>query len=235
MDREFPQQERDAMPTEKLQTVVILSGGLDSTTLLYELLDAGHEVKALSFNYGQRHDRELEAAKTLARLTGVEHRTVDISGLSALFGANALTDLSVAVPHGEYTPVTIAVTMVPNRNMIMLSIAAGWAVSLKFPSIAFGAHAGTYTPYPDCQPPFVAAMNCATQLCDFHPITVLAPFVDWHKADIVRRGQALGVPFELTWSCYQGANLHCGKCSTCLDRRAAFAECGLIDPVPYQS
>ena len=218
MDREFSQQERDAMPTEKLQTVVILSGGLDSTTLLYELLDAGHEVKALSFNYGQRHDRELEAAKTLARLTGVEHRTVDISGLSALFGANALTDLSVAVPHGEYTPATIAVTMVPNRNMIMLSIAAG-----------------SYTPYPDCQPSFVAAMNCATQLCDFYPITVLAPFVDWHKAEIVRRGQALGVPFELTWSCYQGANLHCGKCSTCLDRRAAFAECGLIDPVPYQS
>lgn len=215
------------------KTVVILSGGLDSTTLLYHLRDAGHEVKALSIDYGQRHSKELDAAKRIAELNGVEHRIADISGLSAIFGRNALTDLSVNVPHGEYAPSTITVTTVPNRNMIMLAIATGWAISLRYNAVAFGAHAGAYTPYPDCQPRFAAAMNCATHVCDDAPIEIYAPFVQWDKGDIVKRGYDLGAPFELTWSCYEGGNVHCGKCSTCLDRLAAFAKCGFTDPVKY--
>ena len=116
------------------------------------------------------------------------------------------------------------VTVVPNRNMIMLSIATGWAISLGYNSVAFGAHSGEYTPYRDCQPAFAAALNAATHVCDEKPIEVLAPFVRWSKSDIVRRGTKLGVPFELTWSCYEGGDNPCGRCSTCLDREKAFAQ-----------
>lgn len=193
----------------------------------------GHAVKALSVNYGQRHWRELEAAKRVCEMTDVVHRDVDLSGLAHIFGTNALTDYSVDVPHGEYSTTTMGVTTVPNRNMILLSIAAGWAIANKFDSVAFGAHAGEYTPYPDCQPRFAAAMNSATHVCDDVEIEVLAPFIRWNKSDIVNRGHKLGVPFESTWSCYQGGSTHCGECSTCLDRKKAFEANGLIDPVAY--
>jgi len=144
------------------KTVVVFSGGLDSTTLLYHLIDLGHEVKAISFDYGQRHRKELDSAARIANLLRVDHRIVNVSGLAAIFGSNALTDQSVDVPHGEYAPENMQVTVVPNRNMIMLSIAVGWAISLDYDSVAFGAHSGEYTPYPDCQPQFAAAMNAAT-------------------------------------------------------------------------
>lgn len=216
------------------QTVVVLSGGLDSTTLLYHLLHEGHALKALSIQYGQRHSRELESARQICRLTSIEHRVVDLSGLSSVFGHNALTDASINVPHGEYDTSNMAVTAVPNRNMILLSIAIGWAIALQYDSVAFGAHSGEYTPYADCQPEFAAAMNSAARVCDRKPIELLAPFVHWDKAAIVKRGHDLGVPFELTWSCYEGGNLHCGQCSTCLDRQKAFRKNTLVDPVKYR-
>ena len=178
------------------KTVVILSGGLDSTTLLYHLLDLGHDVSALTFNYGQRHSKEITAAKEIASLKSIRHRVVDVSGLSEIFGQNALTDISVDVPHGEYSEETIPVTTVPNRNMIMLSIAAGWAIALGYDSVAFGAHSGEYTPYPDCQPQFATAMDAATRVCDKNPIEVIAPFVRTTKTGIVRRGMELAVPFD---------------------------------------
>lgn len=203
------------------KTVVVFSGGMDSTTLLYHLLDLGHEVKAISFDYGQRHRKELDAAVKIARLGKIDHRIVDLSGLKTVFGANALTDNSVDVPHGEYSSETMQVTEVPNRNMIMLSIAAGWAISLGYDSVAFGAHSGEYTPYTDCQPEFAAAVNSAIQICHSHPVEVLAPFVHWSKRKIAERAKGIGVPIELTWSCYQGGDVECGQCSTCLDRAQA--------------
>jgi len=206
----------------KRKTVVVFSGGLDSTTLLYHLIALGHEVKAISFDYGQRHRKELDAASTIAKLLEIHHRIVNVSGLAEIFGSNALTDDSVEVPHGAYTPETMQVTVVPNRNMIMLAIATGWAIAGGYDSVAFGAHSGEYTPYPDCQPAFVAAINSATHVCDNIPIEVLAPFVRWSKGDIARRGMELHVPFDLTWSCYEGAEIPCGKCSTCVDREKAF-------------
>lgn len=129
---------------------------------------------------------------------------------------------STPVPYGAYSPETMQVTIVPNRNMIMIAIATGWAIALGFDSVAFGAHAGEYTPYPDCQPAFAEAINSTTRVCDYSPIEVLAPFVTWTKADIVRRGLELRVNFDLTWSCYEGGSNHCGICSTCLDRLYAF-------------
>jgi len=204
------------------KTVVVFSGGLDSTTLLYHLIALGHDVKAISFDYGQRHRKELDAARKIAKHLSIEHRIVDVSGLASIFGSNALTNQDTNVPHGEYSPETMQVTIVPNRNMIMISIATGWAITSCYDSVAFGAHSGEYTPYPDCQPAFAAAVNAATHACDSNPIEVLAPFVRWSKGDIVIRGKDLGVPFEMTWSCYEGGAEPCGKCSTCLDRIMAF-------------
>ena len=204
------------------KTVVVFSGGLDSTTLLYHLVDLGHDVKAISFDYGQRHRKELDAARQIAEQIQIDHRIVNVAGLAGIFGTNALTDHDVNVPHGEYSPVTMQVTVVPNRNMIMISIATGWAIALGYDSVAFGAHSGEYTPYADCQPAFAAAINAATRVCDEMPFEVLAPFVRWSKGDIVRRGNQLGVPFDITWSCYQGGEEPCGNCSTCLDRIEAF-------------
>ena len=206
------------------KTVVIFSGGLDSTTLLYHLIALGHQVKAISFDYGQRHRKELDAARAIAGLLSIEHRIVNVSGLAEIFGSNALTDHKKSVPHGEYSQETMQITVVPNRNMIMISIATGWAIATGYDSVAFGAHSGEYTPYPDCQPAFAIAINSATQVCDYSPIEVLAPFVNWSKADIVRRGIDLRVNFELTWSCYEGGTKPCGRCSTCLDRHYAFKQ-----------
>lgn len=203
------------------KTVVVFSGGMDSTTLLYHLLDLGHEVKAISFDYGQRHRKELDAATEIAKRLKLNHRIVNVSGLAEIFGANALTDQDISVPHGEYSPETMQITVVPNRNMIMLSIATGWAISLGYDSVAFGAHSGEYTPYPDCQPTFAAAINAATHVCDEVAIETLSPFIRWSKGDIARRGTELSVPFELTWSCYEGSDQSCGKCSTCIDREVA--------------
>jgi 7-cyano-7-deazaguanine synthase len=216
------------------RAIAIYSGGLDSTTLLYHLRDAGYEVKALSVNYGQRHcDQELNAAESICRHLGVERKILDLTSLVAFFGHNSLTDALVAVPEGPYSQTTIRLTTVPNRNMILLSVGIAWAASLSFDAVAFGAHSGPRTNYPDCSPSFADAMDHAAHKCDDQKIAVLAPFVTWDKGDIVLRGAELGVPFALTWSCYKGGLKHCGQCGTCIDRREAFQKCGLADPVPY--
>lgn len=216
------------------RTIVVFSGGLDSTTLLYHQRAVGDEVRALSVDYGQRHrTAELAAAGAIAETLGVEHRVLDLRGLVDFFGPNSLTDASVAVPDGAYAPDTMALTVVPNRNMILLAVALAWAASSGADAVAFGAHGGAYTPYPDCQPAFAAAVHAAARVCDARPLAVLAPFVAWSKADIVRRAVALNVPLARTWSCYAGGAVHCGRCGTCLDRRAAFADAGLPDPTEY--
>jgi 7-cyano-7-deazaguanine synthase len=218
------------------KAVVVFSGGLDSTTLLYHLRAEGWEAKALSVNYGQRHlRRESASAARICDRLGVERREVDLTAIIGFLGRNSLSDHSVAVPEGRYEQKSMQVTTVPNRNMVLLSVGIAWAVSLKFDAVGFGAHAGRYIPYPDCQPAFAEAMDRAARLCDWQEVRVLAPFVSWQKGDIVRRGAELGVPFELTWSCYNGGERHCGRCGTCIDRKEAFANCGVPDPTQYEA
>lgn len=217
------------------RTVVVFSGGLDSTTLLYHLKEAGHELAALTVDYGQRHRKELECALSICRDLDVSLTTLNLAGVSPIFGQNSLSDSSVEVPEGTYEPETMQQTTVPNRNMILLSLAIGWAISNNYQAVAFGAHSGEYTPYPDCRPEFAQAMDNVAQLCDWQPIRVLSPFVDWSKADIVRRGAELEVPFAATWSCYVGSQTHCGRCGTCLDRQHAFKTSGIADPTTYQA
>jgi 7-cyano-7-deazaguanine synthase len=215
-----------------MRVVLVYSGGLDSTVLLYHLLAEGHEVRALSVNYGQRHGQELQAARALAAGRGVEHRVVDLTALATLFPGLALTSREADVPRAEYSAESMAVTTVPNRNMVLLSVALAWAAHLRFGAAAFAAHAGSTT-YPDCRPEFAAALDRTARLCAWEPLQVLAPFVTWTKGDIVRRGAALGVPFERTWSCYVGGEKHCGRCGTCRERRQAFAHAGIADPTAY--
>lgn len=194
----------------------------------------GHTVRSLSVNYQQRHVREIAFARQVCRELDVEHQTIEIPGLAKILGENALTSHDAAVPTGVYQDQTIRATTVPNRNMILLSIAIGAAVAGNDHGVAFGAHAGIQTNYPDCGKPFADAMHQVAQVCDWKPIAVHAPFIDWTKDKIVRRAAELGVPFHLTWSCYNGRELHCGQCSTCMDRRHAFREAGVADPTQYE-
>ncbi len=217
------------------KTVVTFSGGLDSTTLLYFLRQEGHEVLALSVDYGQRHRVELEYAARLLEPLGIQHEIADLSAIASLIGGSSQTDDSVEVPLGHYAAENMKQTVVPNRNMIMLSVAAGWAISQKADFIAYAAHAGDHTIYPDCRSEFAEALGGAIELADWHQVKLLRPFVDKTKEDIARLAEELGVPLEMTWSCYQGGEKHCGACGTCIERREAFLLAGVSDPTDYDN
>lgn len=215
-----------------MKAVLTYSGGLDSTVLLYHLRAGGHELRCLSVDYGQRHRRELEAAAGICRDAGVELQVADLRSLRGLLAGSSLTS-DIAVPEGHYAEENMKVTVVPNRNMILLSVAIGWAVSLQYDAVAYAAHRGDHTIYPDCRPEFAEAVARVASLCDWRPIRLEAPFIAMSKADIVREGARLGVPFERTWSCYQGGEVHCGRCGTCVERREAFVLAGVADPTRY--
>lgn len=213
--------------------VLVYSGGLDSTVLLYHLRERGDEVRCLGVDYGQRHRRELEAGREICGRLGVEHRIADLTAITPLLGGSALTD-DIDVPEGHYADATMKVTVVPNRNMILLSVAIGWALSSRCEAVAYAAHSGDHPIYPDCRREFIDAMAGAARLCDWQPVRIETPFVDRSKADIVRLGERLGVPFHLTWSCYRGGEVHCGRCGTCVERREAFELAGVADPTVYE-
>ena len=216
-----------------MKSVLVHSGGMDSTVLLYQLLAEGDQVKALTIDYGQRHSKEIECARALCGELGVEHRVADLSGLVQLLSGSALTSSEVEVPEGHYAEESMKTTVVPNRNMILLSVSAGWAIASKYDRIAYAAHAGDHAIYPDCRPVFAEALDAAIGLADWHKAHLHRPFVDLTKADIAALGNQLGVPFEKTWSCYKGLDLHCGRCGTCVERREALHLAEIKDPTPY--
>ncbi len=216
-----------------MKTLVIYSGGLDSTVLLYDLHAAGHTLSALSVNYGQRHACELTQAAGICSRLGVPHQVADLSAIQPLLAGSSLTSPEIAVAEGHYAEETMKSTVVPNRNMILLALATGHALSVGAEQVAYAAHSGDHAIYPDCRNAFADAMAQAMALCDWQPIQLSRPYVNWSKADIVRRGAELGVPFAETWSCYQGGSQHCGRCGTCIERREAFDLAGLTDPTDY--
>lgn len=217
-----------------MKSVLIYSGGLDSTVLLYHLLDKGADVLALSVDYGQRHRvQELRCAKHQCEALKVTHQSADLSPIAMLLGGNSLTDANIAVAHGHYSEDNMKTTVVPNRNMILLAIAGGWAIAQKADNIAYAAHGGDHTVYPDCRPEFADAMNRALGLADWHHIELYRPFVQMDKTQIVRHGAQLKVDFANTWSCYEGGEHHCGRCGTCVERREAFHLAGVEDPTTY--
>ena len=216
-----------------MKTVLIYSGGLDSTVLLYDLLASGDTVLALSVDYGQRHRSEVEHARRIAESLGVEWQLADLSGIAHLLAGSSLTSSEIAVPHGHYADDNMKQTVVPNRNMIMLSVAAGWAMGRQADRVAYAAHGGDHTIYPDCRPEFAAAVDRAIRLADWHEVQLYCPFIAMTKAEIVARGAKLDVDFGRTWSCYEGGPIHCGKCGTCFERREAFLRAGVSDPTQY--
>ena len=214
--------------------VPLLSGGLDSLALLLWLQRAGLEVYPISINYGQRHSRELDHAAAIAKWYGVEHRTVDLSGLSEVLAGSSQTSPGIEVPEGHYEDQSMRVTVVPNRNMLLISIAAGYAISKGLDQIAFAAHSGDHAVYPDCRPEFREEMGRALAKCHYWPVYIAAPFLSWTKAEIVRYAYEFKAPLSLSWSCYKGGDLHCGKCGTCVERREAFELAKVPDPTRYE-
>lgn len=219
------------------RSLVITSGGLDSTVLLhYYANKLGREnVRALAINYGQRHVKELECASWQAVRLGVPFAVTDLRTLGALLPGSSQTSAEVSVPHGHYAAENMKLTVVPNRNMILLAVAIGHAVAHGLEAVAYGAHSGDHAIYPDCRPEFVEAMKAAAKLCDWKPVEIYAPFSGIDKAGIVAIGAQEGVDFAHTYSCYEGQDVHCGLCGTCVERREAFELAKLPDPTEYRA
>lgn len=218
-----------------LRGVVLLSGGLDSTTLLYWLSRRSKHRRqfCIGFNYGQKHCKELLYARLTATDLNVPFRVVDLTGMDDLL-KSTLSRKGGEVPDAPYDEETQKLTMVPNRNAIMLSIAAGWAYSLGLHRVYYAAHRNDAAGYPDCSWQFVQALNLTTKLALDDPhFEIRAPFVHKTKAELVKVGQSLKVPFDRTWSCYKGGDIACGVCGTCRERIEAFQVNDLIDPLPY--
>lgn len=217
--------------------VVLLSGGLDSTTALALAVERFKNVTALSVNYGQRHARELKSASDVAKYYHVPHEVVDLTNVGKLFNnRGSMSSLlnGAPVPEGHYAEDNMKQTIVPNRNMILLSIAAGLVVSKGGGRVGVAAHAGDHFIYPDCRPEFLEQMNLALVAGNDESVTLWTPFMNDSKADIVKIGYSLDVPYKLTWSCYKGEEKHCGRCGTCVERIEAFILAGVDDPTEYE-
>jgi len=217
-----------------MDTIVICSGGLDSVSLAHKVAGEGTLRGLLSFDYGQRHVKEVEFAAACAERLGVPHKVVDISGVGAALSGSALTD-DVEVPDGHYAEETMKVTIVPNRNAIMLTIAFGMAAAEKAQAVAAAVHGGDHFIYPDCRPGFVEAFQVMQDqaLEGVAEVQLYTPFLTGSKSDIVTEGTRWNTPFAETWSCYKGGDVHCGRCGTCVERREAFHLSGVADPTVY--
>lgn len=194
-------------------------------------------MTVISFDYGQRHDRELAFAVRAAHHLDARHHLVDLSALASVLTGSALTDMTIDVPDGHYRDESMRATVVPNRNAIFLSVATGLAVAIGADTVAIAVHAGDHPIYPDCRPAFITAFEQQARLANegfSHPdLRIEAPFLASTKVDIVRLGAELGVDLAATWSCYRGGDRHCGTCGTCVERREAFHDAGVIDPTAY--
>jgi len=221
------------------KAVVMVSGGVDSSTLCYKAVREGYELFPLTFIYGQKHEKEIRSSESICRGLGLVPNIVDLSPARTLFGASALTDRDVEIPRvsataGNYE--TLSATVVPNRNAIFLSLSVAYSQSIGCDTVFYGAHRSDRGVYPDCRPEFVSAFEKAERLAtDNERLTIVAPFIDMDKSGIVRLGASLGVPFEDTWSCYVGSRMHCGTCSSCRERKRAFIEADVDDPTQYEA
>ncbi|MBX2834988.1 MAG: 7-cyano-7-deazaguanine synthase QueC [Micavibrio sp.] len=218
-----------------MKTIIVCSGGLDSVTLAYKVAKEHELAGLISFDYGQRHKKELDFASLAAKRLGVSHNIIDLSALAGVLSGSALTD-DVAVPDGHYAEDTMKATIVPNRNAIMLTIAYGAAAARGLDAVATAVHGGDHFIYPDCRPPFIEAFATMQgyALEGVAEIELYTPFLKQTKADIAAEGARLGVPFHETWSCYKGGEIHCGKCGTCVERLEALAEAGAADQTEYE-
>lgn len=217
------------------KAVLIYSGGMDSFTLLNDMLSQGLDVHAISFNYGQRHAKELSYANYFCTQNNIPHQIVDMSAMgNQLLQGSSQTSEDVPVPEGHYEDENMKLTVVPNRNMIMLSMAMGYAISIGAEDVYYGAHAGDHAIYPDCRRSFVDAMNHVAGLCDYKQLKIRTPYIYMDKGDIANRGVELGLDYSQAWTCYNGREKPCGKCGACQERLEAMAKAGIEDPLEYE-
>ena len=216
---------------KKKNSVIIVSGGMDSITLLYDRKD--EIALGVSFDYGSNHNaREIPYAKMHCERLGIRHITIGLGFMHQYF-KSSLLDGADAIPEGHYADDNMKSTVVPFRNGIMLSIAIGIAESNGLDQGFIANHGGDHTIYPDCRPEFIRAIDSAATAGTFNGVRVVAPYTDITKADIARIGKRLGIDYTETWSCYKGGDIHCGKCGTCVERKEALAEAGIDDHTVY--
>ena len=217
--------------TEKV--VVIYSGGMDSFTVLNKAIKDGKTVYALSFDYGQKHVKELVCAASVCKELGIEHKIIDISAINQLLAGSSLTD-DIEIPEGHYEEESMKSTVVPNRNMILISLAVGYAVSVGASQVYYGAHSGDHAIYPDCRPEFVQKMNDVCQIANYDAVEIYSPYLNNSKIDILTDGLSMGLDYSKTWTCYNGREKACGKCGACQERLEAFEENKATDPISYE-
>ena len=213
-------------------SVIIVSGGMDSTTLLYDRRD--EIALAISFDYGSNHNtREIAYAEMHCKRLGIEHITIPLDFMHKYFRSSLLEGAD-AIPEGHYAAENMKSTVVPFRNGIMLAVAAGVAESRNLTKLLIANHGGDHTIYPDCRPEFISAMDSATNAGTYVGVRVIAPYTNITKGDIARIGKKLGIDYAETWSCYKGGEKHCGKCGTCVERKEALAYAGIEDTTEYE-
>ncbi len=217
-----------------MQTLLICSGGMDSITLAHKIAKDGNLAHILTFDYGQRHKKETDFARQVAKRLDVKFTLINIANIGAEFTGTALTD-NIDVPDGHYAAQSMKITMVPNRNVIMLSIAYGLAATHKLKRVALAVHSGDHFIYPDCRPEFIKSFATMQKLAleGYADIDIYAPYVKRTKSDIALDAKALNIDHRQSWSCYKGEAIHCGRCGTCVERREAFHIAGYVDPTQY--
>ncbi len=215
------------------KVVVIYSGGMDSFTVLNRALQDGKEVYALTFDYGQRHVKEIEYASNVCKSLKVNHKVIDISAINQLLAGSSLTD-DIDIPQGHYEAESMKSTVVPNRNMILLSLAVGYAVSTGASQVYYGAHSGDHAIYPDCRPEFVMKMNDVCKIANYESVEIFCPYLTVTKSDILTDGLKMNLKYDQTWTCYNGREKACGKCGACEERLEAFSDNNVTDPIDYE-
>jgi len=215
------------------KVVVIYSGGMDSFTVLNRALHDGKEVFALTFDYGQRHVKEIEYASTVCHSLNISHKVIDISAINQLLAGSSLTD-NIDIPEGHYEAESMKSTVVPNRNMILLSLAVGYAVSVGASQVYYGAHSGDHAIYPDCRPEFVLKMNEVCKIANYESVEIFSPYLTVTKSDILTDGLKMGLKYDNTWTCYNGREKACGQCGACQERLEAFRDNKVTDPLNYE-
>ena len=214
----------------KPNAIVILSGGLDSTVLTYFIKNLNYNPYAITFNYGAKHNRkEIICAMKTCKLLGIPHKLITIPLDSLFTSSSLLVSNKHDIPKEDYSVDNQKQTVVPNRNMILLALAVGVAEDMGISTVFYGAHKNDYAIYPDCRPEFVEYLSKASKKGTYHKVEIVAPFVHKTKAEIVKEGINLSVPFQNTWSCYVGGGSPCGSCGTCREREKAFEEAGVED------
>ena len=216
------------------KVVVIYSGGMDSYTVLNKAIEEGLTPFALTFDYGQRHVKEIQVAGDVCKALNINHKIIDITAINQLIGGSSLTDSSIDVATGVYDNNNMVNTVVPNRNMILLSMAIGYAVSIGAEKVYYGAHSGDHEIYPDCRPIFVEKMNEVAAVANYEPTEIYSPYLTQTKNDILKDGLRMGLDYAKTWTCYNGREKACGQCGSCVERLKAFAENNISDPIDYE-